>query len=84
MRRNALWLFSLISKKPNQVKNCSWQDPLEIYNSDCLSGKFSDLSFLLYGLGCNNIFTYDISPNGRKASLSVCVSISGLRSPTNM
>lgn len=29
-------------------------------------------------------YTYDISPKGAKASLSVCVSISGLRSPTNM
>ena len=28
--------------------------------------------------------TYEISPNGAKASRSVCVSISGLRSPTNM
>jgi len=28
--------------------------------------------------------TYDISPNGAKASRSVWVSISGLRSPTNM
>jgi hypothetical protein len=28
--------------------------------------------------------TYDISPKGRNASFNVCVSISGLRSPTNM
>ena len=28
--------------------------------------------------------TYEISPKGRKASRRVCVSISGLRSPTNM
>lgn len=28
--------------------------------------------------------TYEISPKGAKASLKVCVSISGLRSPTNM
>lgn len=28
--------------------------------------------------------TYDISPNGANASLSCCVSISGLKSPTNM
>ena len=30
------------------------------------------------------IGTYEISPNGRKASRRLCVSISGLRSPTNM
>jgi hypothetical protein len=28
--------------------------------------------------------THDISPKGANASRSVCVSISGLRSPTNM
>lgn len=29
-------------------------------------------------------FTHDISPNGANASFSCCVSISGLKSPTNM
>jgi hypothetical protein len=28
--------------------------------------------------------TYEISPKAENASLKVCVSISGLRSPTNM
>lgn len=28
--------------------------------------------------------TYEISPNGANASLSACVSISGLKSPTKM
>lgn len=30
------------------------------------------------------IKTYDISPNGANASFNCCVSISGLKSPTNM
>lgn len=34
--------------------------------------------------GQTNIKTYEISPKGRKASFKVWVSISGLRSPTNM
>ncbi|KYM88830.1 hypothetical protein ALC53_02595 [Atta colombica] len=45
--------------------------------------------FIMFFKCCSTLMskikrTYEISPKAEKASLKVCVSISGLRSPTNM